>query len=285
MKVLVTIPHFYNPKGDGRYGATKSDARSRLQALTLNLRFLRAHYGTSQDYYYYQQAPQVLPANQNYRSQLDVVICTTQNRHLLERLPIPSSLYKHHQCQAEPMFLGFECHHVLRENLGNYDYYCYIEDDLLLHDPLLFAKLHWFTSSMGNEFLLQPNRYELPFPPNIKKVYIDPEFETERNQEIRYVFQQKLTAQLMGQPIYFKRVSNPHAGCFFLNAQQMEMWAQQEFFGTPDTRFFGPLESAASSGIMHTFKVYKPAAENANFLEIQHFGEDWSQKLPHVKLW
>jgi hypothetical protein len=35
-------------------------------------------------------------------------------------------------------------------------------------------------------------------------------------------------------------------------------------------RFAGPLESAATYGIMRTFEIYKPARENASFLEVRH---------------
>ncbi len=34
----------------------------------------------------------------------------------------------------------------------------------------------------------------------------------------------------------------------------------------------GPLESAATLGIMRSLKIYKPAPENANFLEVEHHG-------------
>ena len=39
-----------------------------------------------------------------------------------------------------------------------------------------------------------------------------------------------------------------------------------------DTSFLGPLESAATLGILRTFSIYKPAPENAAFLEIAHAG-------------
>jgi hypothetical protein len=55
----------------------------------------------------------------------------------------------------------------------------------------------------------------------------------------------------------------------------MEYWANQPHFLDRDTRFIGPLESAATLGIMKTFRIYKPAPEHANFLEIQHFGSDF----------
>ncbi|MHB1036712.1 MAG: hypothetical protein ACYC35_18350 [Pirellulales bacterium] len=37
-----------------------------------------------------------------------------------------------------------------------------------------------------------------------------------------------------------------------------------------DRSFHSPWQGAAMVGIMRTFKVYKPAAPAANFLEVQH---------------
>jgi hypothetical protein len=67
-----------------------------------------------------------------------------------------------------------------------------------------------------------------------------------------------------------ERALNPHSGCFFLTAAQMKRWAESAHFLDRDTRFIGPLESAATLGIMRTFKVYKPARNSANFFEIEH---------------
>ena len=38
------------------------------------------------------------------------------------------------------------------------------------------------------------------------------------------------------------------------------------------TRVVGYVTSAATLGLMRTFTVFKPALENANFLEVQHLG-------------
>ncbi len=75
---------------------------------------------------------------------------------------------------------------------------------------------------------------------------------------------------LFGQSLVFQRVSNPHSGCFFLNAAQLARWMEQPDFAVPSTVFGGPLESAATLGIMRHFRVYKSARENAAFLEIEH---------------
>jgi hypothetical protein len=42
--------------------------------------------------------------------------------------------------------------------------------------------------------------------------------------------------------------------------------ARLDFFDR-DTSFIGPLESAATLGIMRAFRIYKPAPEHAAFLE------------------
>ena len=40
-------------------------------------------------------------------------------------------------------------HRILAENLA-LDYYCFLEDDLILNDPLFFEKLKYFDSLMGS---------------------------------------------------------------------------------------------------------------------------------------
>jgi hypothetical protein len=75
------------------------------------------------------------------------------------------------------------------------------------------------------------------------------------------------------------RANNPHAGCFLLSAEQMEHWADQPHFLDRKARFVGPLESAATLGILRTFRIYKPSPQNANFLEIEHAGNHWIHKF------
>ena len=78
----------------------------------------------------------------------------------------------------------------------------------------------------------------------------------------------RLEAEFLGDKLVLSRVNNTHGGCFFLNRRQMEHWAGRPYFLDRDTSFAGPLESAATLGITKTFRVYKPARENAAFLEV-----------------
>jgi hypothetical protein len=272
MRLLFTFAHFFNPDSKGKHASQRKNPQPRIEALTQSITSLHQLFGNSQRMIDIGQRL-AFRANQPQRSQLDIIICTTQNCHLLNQLSLPSHFYQHYPTQAEPLLLGFECQAVLRECLGKYDYYCFLEDDLIIHDPWFFVKLNWFTQQARDFSLLQPNRYEVSTHGLTNKAYIDGDLLPRVTAPFQNVNEKpKLQGKIMGMPILFRRALNPHAGCYFLNANQMTHWVNQPYFLDRDTSFVGPLESAATLGIMRTFKIYKPAPTNASFLEIQHFG-------------
>lgn len=283
MRVLVTIPHYFDASGGG-HDSLAGDSRSRAWAVTQCLRSLHGVFGSAQEWWV-RDGDRLHPvaANEATAVSLDVVICTAKERHLLHQVAVPRSAFRHEPTQAEPPLLGFECHAVLASALGQYDFYCYLEDDLVLHDPAFFAKLTAFGNAAGDGCVLLPNRYELAITPEqIKKVYID--FDLKSVEDGSAAAQADIVLGAPGRPVTLRRAVNPHAGCFFLNQAQMTRWAAQPHFLRRDTSFIGPLESAATLGLIRTFAVYKPVPRDANFLEIQHYGQRWSRKLPLVRL-
>jgi hypothetical protein len=275
MRILFTIAHFFNPSGDGKHASQRNDPQPRLNALTACVTSLQALYGKSQCMIHIGECA-TIRANQEQNHEIDIVVCTTQGYHLLPQLPLRPKSFMHHATKAEPLLLGFECQAVLRACLDKYDYFCYLEDDLILHDPWFFTKLNWFTHHGGSGNLLQPNRYEISPQGPVFKSYIDGDLTDAATAKFQNVEEQRqLAGKIMEQPIAFDRSLNPHSGCYFLNAEQMAHWAKQSHFLDRDTSFIGPLESAATLGIMRTFRVYKPSPAYANFLEIQHFGANF----------
>jgi hypothetical protein len=266
MRILVTIPHYFG--GGGRHGSLGGDPRPRARALAACLAALRSLFGRPQCVIDI-AGRTTRPANEPSAADLDVVVCTTGGRHLLAELPAGG--YEHRPTAAAPPLLGFESHAVLRERLGSYDYYCYLEDDLVPHDPWFFLKLAWFTANAGADKLLLPNRYECGGDSFVRKAYIDGDLARKATAPFQDVNDSpRVVGKALGVSVVFRRARNPHAGCFFLSADQMTRWAAQPYFLDRDTRFIGPLESAATLGIMRTFKVYKADAEHAAFLEIEH---------------
>lgn len=284
MRILAAIPHFFNrsgrASGDGRrHGSLAGDPAERVAALSACIASLHQLFGRQQCLIDVSRKA-ARPANHSLVGEVDVVVCTTRGQHLLERLALPASAFRHQPAEAEPLLLGFECHAVLREGLGRYDYFAYLEDDLITHDPWLFAKLAWFNSHLGDEALLQPNRFEVAREGVALKAYLDGDLDPVHTRDYQNLEElPTLRSTVMGLELAFQRASNPHSGCFFLNSRQMKAWADRPYFLDRDTRFIGPLESAASLGIMRTFRVYKPAAENASFLELEHFGAAFISQL------
>jgi hypothetical protein len=211
---------------------------------------------------------------------VEVVVCTTQNRHLLDQLALSDGYFNHHPTSAEPLLLGFECQAVLRDRLGDFDFFCFLEDDLILRDPWFFTKLQWFTRHVGDASLLQPNRFEVGRNQVVHKAYIDGDLARHTTAAFQDVtVRQRVTGIVMDRRIGFQRTLNPHSGCYFLNAAQMEEWTRQPHFLDRDTSFIGPLESAATLGVMRTFRVYKPPPEDASFLEIEHHDMAFLKKI------
>ena len=78
---------------------------------------------------------------------------------------------------SDPKYLGFEAQKVLAVGhlSDEYDLFGYMEDDLIIHDPLFFHKIISINSLMGFEYVLLPHRFEFfPFPHNlVDRFYID----------------------------------------------------------------------------------------------------------------
>ena len=125
---------------------------------------------------------------------------------------------------------------------------------------------------LGDRALLQPHRFETHDRAPGQKLYIDGPI---RDATIAPRFQDKSVrprarGSVLGVNVGFERVDNPHSGCFFLTEPQMRRWSEQPYFMDRAADFWGPLESAATLGVMRTFEVYKPSLENAGFLEVHH---------------
>lgn len=279
MKILITIPHYYNPEDD-QHGSGRKDPTPRISGLSSCLLNLYSIFGSSQ-YMIDLFNLKVIKANADSINDIDVVICTTEDKHLLTNSQIPKNLYQHHQVELEdPKYLGFECQKILRENLGKYDYYCYMEDDLIINDALFFKKLIKFNQTYEYINILQPNRYEVSTRGLVLKSYIDGDISPLVMRHFQdFENSPPLKGNFFEQDIVFKKPSNPHSGCYFLTQKQMEYWVNQPQFLDMDVRFVSPLECSATLGLIKTFNIYKPIPQNANFFEIQHYGDAFLTRI------
>ncbi len=279
MRILFAVPHYFARHATTAYASERGDAVRRGLAVRACLASIQQTFSHAQGLLDGGSRPH--PANPRLSAEIDIRLCTTGDYHLVERL---GTGFTHVPTHVAPLLLGFECHKVLQAGLGRYDYFAYMEDDLRLVDPLFFAKLAWFAAEFGDDALLQPNRFELLAEPTAYKLYIDGNLgDTRVSHRLQNITDRKqLQAAILGRAFVFERVVNPHSGCFFLNAAQMAHWAAQPDFAEPSDKFWGPLESAATLGLMRHFRVYKPARENAGFLEVEHLDPRYLGRQLHI---
>jgi hypothetical protein len=207
---------------------------------------------------------------------LDVVVCTTGDAHLLDAAPSLATLYRHYRSTVEPQKLGFECHRLLRDARGRYDYYAYVEDDIVITDPLFFRKRRLFDQAFGPAALLQPNRYEVRSDGPVHKLYVDYRIRPQLTAAHQRLEEEPtLALPFLDDTIRFERTPYPSAGCFFLNDEQLRQWVDGPAFLDGDVSYLSPLDSAATLSVMKSFRIYKPVLDQAWFLEVLHASPRW----------
>jgi hypothetical protein len=263
-RYLFVIPHYYThvPASDLGSECEPREARAKVVARTITA--IHETFGRS------------LSVRPEHRSPatsghvVDVVVVTTGTDHLLADIGESAQLIHHVVVDEAPMTLGFAAHRILAEALGTYDRYGYIEDDLVVHDPLLFVKQDWFTSTFGSASLLAPTRYESS---GGLKVYPDGPLPDAATADLRQPLgRDRLEGDWFGLHLAFERPSNPHSGCFFVENAGLERLCGHPRFGVPHASFVRTLETAATGPITETFCVYKTAPSCSDFLEVEHQG-------------
>jgi hypothetical protein len=284
VRILITIPHYFGGQASPAVNrSTQASARTeRLRALVSAISSLHQSLGSS-TYGLDHGARTAWPMAQERPHALDILIVTTGQAHLVDELAPFRRMFRHQSTDAEPQMLGFECHKLLRNARGNYDYYAYVEDDIVLVDPLFLRKRKLFDERFGPQALLQPNRYEAtPIPP-VTKLYVDYRLAlhvTARYQDLTE--EPRLELPFLDTNIVFERSSYPSAGCFFLNDTQLGIWTDGPHFLDGDVSYLSPLDSAVTLSVMKTFHIYKPVLEQAWFLEVLHASPRWIGSVTQI---
>lgn len=284
VKILVTIPHYFRPRADAVHGSedagTEASRRLALETMldALIAQFQAQAFELDFDGRAIAHRPPAVTG-------LEIVFVVGQS-HLLDAVDRKSRRFQMARSTIDPRLLGFECHRLMRDNRNAFDLFFYCEDDLVIHDPMYFAKIAWFTATFGVDRVLQPNRFEQPGRGIAAKFYVDgalPE-RAVADPTLRDAGQAILSASPFGAELTFERARNPHAGCFCITRPQLDHWMASPRFLDRDCSFIGPLESAASLGLIRHFDVFKPAEPNRWFLEIEHRNTRFSDGFLHPAL-
>ncbi len=281
MRLLVAVAHYFKP-GNGRHGSLSKDPAPRLNALRQLIIQLHQLFGEPAAVLNHMDRKVEAVADGGGR--LDIRICIEEPNHLINDLTNLKPGFTAVSCKpSDPLLLGFCCHQVLAEAWAEacaagipYDYVCYLEDDILITDADFFLKLRMFNNAFGDAYLLMPNRLETAeHLAQVRRFYIDGNYNPAATSSYRKSGDRVLALNHLGEMVQFEQPSNLHSGCFFLNRSQAAVYFASEQSRIIDTGFHGPLESAATLGMLKTFQLMKPSLTNGRFLSVQHAGRNF----------
>ena len=284
MRILIVMPHYFKGTAEAAVNrSTQIGARGeRVRALVAAISALHQALGCG-TYGLDHGQRTAWPMAKPERHALDLVIVTTGDAHLVDDLAPLQPMFRHHATSADPLMLGFEGHKLLRDARGQYDYYGFVEDDIVIVDPLFLRKRRLFDQNFGPQALLQPNRYEASPTGPVHKLYVDYRLNprvTERYQNLADT--PRLELPFLGDSIGFERTPYPSAGCFFLNDEQLSILVASPHFLDGDVSYLSPLDSAVTLSVMKTFRVYKPVLDQAWFLEVLHASPRWIGSVTQI---
>ena len=288
MRLLFAVVHYYKA-GDGRHGSLAADPRPRVDALRRLILQLHRLYG--QPAALLNHRKRCVDGVDDGGGPVDVRVCVSGDCHVLDQLSDCEGLYLKEVCYPDdPRLLGFEAQRVMfeacaaAENVGeSFDYIAYLEDDILLTDADFFLKLRCFNQAFGDQYLLMPNRIEtLEHQGQLRRFYIDGDYNPAASEMYRRSTDKMLGFSHLGEMVRFEQPSNLHSGSFFLNRRQARIYADSGHVAEIDTSFHGPLESAATLGMLKTFQLMKPSPENGRFLTVEHGGRNFMGLVPSL---
>lgn len=208
--------------------------------------------------------------------ELEIIINTIRERHITAYLPeYQRSLIRiKEQEDCDAMFVGFKAQDELIAKIDDFDWFLYLEDDIVIQDSCFLDKIECFNKNSGDKrAVIMPNRYEMC---KGIKTYID--YSYSEKQRSVYLLSNSLSKIEIG-GMKFCKFENQHSGLYCLSRQQLKLWKESGRFWQDQVVMVGPLESAATGCLFESFSLYKPSAENLHFLEVQHWDTKYSEHL------
>jgi hypothetical protein len=277
MRILLAIAHFFRGEENSRHSSTDPRRREqRTHVVHSVVSTYRGQFGPVQSINV--ASRRFVPEPPSVDT-LDIVMLTDGDNHLMTaedaaRLGVSVIDAK----PADPRKLGFAAHRLMADQRNAYDLFCFSEDDLRVSDPSFFDKIMGFNAAFGPRRIVAPNRYEWNPSAYRLKTFIDGDLRRGLMEpyEAALPDEPSVVQQTLGRTIEYRRAGNPHSGFFAITAAQLAHWIEQAHFNDEDCRFIGPLESAATLGMLKTFPIYKPTGAAMSWLQIEHLDNRFS---------
>jgi hypothetical protein len=278
LRVRVVMPHYFReqPEGSGYGSGRRGQRLARGLALGRALHALLALQRSEQDLVlnigrrHLDRTPPLSSGGRTLAPlQLELNVFTHGGHALQEILALFTGQIRLHQVELEdPRTLALAARDFLIAAEPAADLHLYLEDDLVIDDPLFVDKQLWFLQRCSHRAVLMPHRQERIPGRGGQRLLVDGPL---RDEFIgRFTKPQTQVAKgrfWTGEEVSFDRSANPHSGLFCLDRLQVE---QLRGTALPREGFIGPLETAATLTVLRHFDVLKPSLASRQFLRVEH---------------
>ena len=283
MKILIAIPHVFNPIEGSIYSSNDESKRaSKTKALSEAthgnlIRHGPNHFIHASKGLYTEVFTRILKSDNQF--EINIQLFTPKEASLFNQIETnnkieiinPESIDESGRDYTQiPLITSKR----LLEQSDEYDIVCYMEDDLLIEDRDFFHKLLYLDSQSDGSIAFMPHRCE--YIPRKGDVILsgDPDggrpdlfWDTGETIDIKWPLGNKK----------FYRATNPHSGCYFLTKRQAikvkSYWTQREWIA--DFKLAGPLEQAGSGLLLPVLKIMKIIPSQYRFFMVNHMDQLW----------
>ena len=280
LRLRVVIPHFFREgvsEGSGGYGSGRKGNRlPRSLALARCLGSVLALNRAASDWILNiaehrleATPPSCLGELSAVHVDLHLFVCGEHWLQEVVELYSPR-IHLHQVDLSDPRHLPLAAVRQLMDLENPADLSLYLEDDLVIQDPLYVDKLAWFHQRTQQRFVLMPHRREPSVANAPQQLYVDGPIKSAGQAGAVWASDEKVVATgrfRSGPEISFVKASNPHSGSFCVSAAQL---AQMRTASWPPATFVGPLETAATGTVLEHFPVLKPSWACREFLALEH---------------
>jgi hypothetical protein len=276
LRVRVYIPHFCGSDDSQRYASGRSAERfvrqlafSRCLLALQGQRRRRRDLSLNIGERLIDALPPAIPSgSERPELRLEIQVVSNGRDRLAEVLELYADSVREHVVSLEdPQRLPLEARALLMSDPEPADLWLYLEDDLVLLDPLFFDKQWWWLDLCGHQQVLMPHRYELVRGGSGGRLLVDGPLRKGLIGPLNNPQEGVLRATYDGREVGFDRTANPHAGLFVISERQRQELRQAPL---PEEGFIGPLETVATFTVLHRYPVCKPSLPHRRFLMVEH---------------
>lgn len=280
MKILIAIPHIFEPKPESLYSSqseTKRESKIKaLKAATLeNLyrhnakHWIHASLG-------YKKPIVTRQLINDHKIEMKIQIYTSSSATLTGKLLDDPQIEIIDPKIKDNMMMPFVASRSLLEQSSQYDIVGYMEDDILIEDPEFFPKIAYVHRHLPIEYAVLPHRCE--HIPGRGDVILSGDPDGGRS-DLFWDTGEQIKLKWPTNDQVFYRATNPHSGCYFLSNEQarvvLSYWQSCQW--SSSFQLSGPLEHAGSGLLLPVLKVMKPTPANYRFLMVRHQDELWKR--------